>query len=157
VGFQQRLEPSGQRYDAFLWRLTVRPVLAADAQRLLLHRRCWGGSEWLKSGSQPRQLCLRDPGLNLFAGICKNPQDGPVALALEGVGRGRLEQRPGLAVAQRRRLALITLGFGALDAADRVMAHRVDLAEVVEERGDRGQLAPDGALGQAPAFEVFLA
>jgi hypothetical protein len=26
---------------------------------------------------------------------------------------------------------------------------------VIKERGDRGQLAPDGALGQATAFEVF--
>jgi hypothetical protein len=29
---------------------------------------------WLKSGSGPRLLWHRDPGLNLFAGICKNPQ-----------------------------------------------------------------------------------
>src|SRR5271165_1641221 len=28
---------------------------------------------WLKSGSEPRPLWRRDPGLNLFAGICKKP------------------------------------------------------------------------------------
>ena len=28
---------------------------------------------WLKSGSEPRPLWRRDPGLNLLAGICKKP------------------------------------------------------------------------------------
>lgn len=28
---------------------------------------------WLKSGSEPTPLWRRDPGLNLFAGKCKNP------------------------------------------------------------------------------------
>jgi hypothetical protein len=51
VGFQRRLWSSGQRYDAFLWLLAVRPVLAADAQHFLLPppvlRR-----NWLNSGSK---------------------------------------------------------------------------------------------------------
>src|SRR5258708_3982529 len=29
---------------------------------------------WLKSGSEPRPLWRRDPGLNFFAGICKKPK-----------------------------------------------------------------------------------
>jgi hypothetical protein len=36
-------------------------------------------------------------------------QDGPVAFAFEGVGRGHLQQRPGLAIAQRRRFALVVI------------------------------------------------
>jgi hypothetical protein len=82
-------------------------------------------------------------------------QDGPVAFAFEGVVRGRFQQRPGLAVAQRGGFALIPLRFGAFDPAHRVMADGVDLAEVVKQGGDRSELAPDGALGQAPPFEVF--
>jgi hypothetical protein len=35
------------------------------------------------------------------------------------------------------------------------VAHGVGFTEVVEERGDRGQLAPDGAGGQAAALEVL--
>jgi len=35
--------------------------------------------------------------------VQKRRQDGAVALAFEGVGRRRFQQRPGLAVAQRRR------------------------------------------------------
>jgi hypothetical protein len=52
-------------------------------------------------------------------------QDGPVAFAFEGVVRGRFQQRPRLAVAQRRGFALILVYFRALDPADRVVAHRV--------------------------------
>ena len=29
---------------------------------------------WLKSGSEPAPLWRRDPGLNLFGALCKNPQ-----------------------------------------------------------------------------------
>jgi hypothetical protein len=82
-------------------------------------------------------------------------QDGPVALAFEGAGRRRLQQRPGLAVAQRRRLAFIVVDFWALDATNRVVADRVNFAQVVKERGDRGEFAPDGVLGQAAALQVF--
>jgi hypothetical protein len=82
-------------------------------------------------------------------------QNGAVALAFERVFRRGLQQRPGLAIAQRRRLALVVVGLGAFDAADGVVADRINLAEMVEERGDRGQLAPDGAGGQAAPFEVF--
>ena len=33
---------------------------------------------------------------------------------------------------ERRRFALVPLRFGALDAAHRVVAHRVDLAELIK-------------------------
>jgi hypothetical protein len=56
---------------------------------------------------------------------------------------------------QGRRLAFVIVGFGALDAAHRVVADRVKFAEVVEERGHRRQLAPDGTGRQAAALEVF--
>ena len=81
----------------------------------------------------------------------------PVAFAFERVLRRRFQERPGLAVAQGGRLAFVLIRFGALDPAHRVVAHRVDLAEVVKQRGDRGEFSADGAGGQAPAFEVFKA
>jgi hypothetical protein len=62
----------------------------------------------------------------------KRRQDGPVAFALKGVGRGRLQERAGLAVAQCRRLALVPLPLGALDPAHRVVADGVGLAQVIK-------------------------
>src|SRR5947209_1448283 len=53
---------------------------------------------------------------------------------------------------ERRRLAFVVVGFRALDPADRVVADRVNFAEVVEQRSDRGQLTPDGTGGQAAAL-----
>jgi hypothetical protein len=84
-------------------------------------------------------------------------QDGPIALAFEGVGRGRVQERPGLAVAQSRGFAFVAFGLGAFDAAHRVVADRVHLAEVVEERSHRGELSADGTGRQAAALEVFKA
>jgi hypothetical protein len=46
--------------------------------------------------------------------VQKRRQNGPVALALERVGRRCLEQRPGLAVTQRRDLALNIARFSNL-------------------------------------------
>jgi hypothetical protein len=74
-------------------------------------------------------------------------QDGAIAFAFQRVRRGRFQQRPDLAVAQRRRLAPIVIGLGALDPADRVVADGIGLAEVVEERGDRGEFSADGTRG----------
>jgi hypothetical protein len=59
------------------------------------------------------------------------------ALQAERVGRhiahlAALEQRAGLAVAQRRGFSLVPLGFGALDAAHRDMADGVHLAQMIK-------------------------
>ncbi len=82
-------------------------------------------------------------------------QDGPVAFAFEGAGRRRFQQRAGLAVAERGRLAFARVGPGAFDPADRIVANRIDFAQVVEKRGDRGELSADRTGGQAAALEVF--
>ena len=89
--------------------------------------------------------------------VKKGGQDGPVALAFKRIGRRRLKQRPGLAVAQRRRFAFVRFGFWALDPADRVVADRIDFAQVIKERGNRGELAANGAGSQAAALQVFQA
>ena len=72
--------------------------------------------------------------------VKKGCQDGPIALAFEVIGRGRFEKRPGLAVAQRRRFAFVGVGFRAFDPAHRVVGDRINFAQVIKERGDRGQL-----------------
>jgi hypothetical protein len=87
--------------------------------------------------------------------VQKGGQDRPVALAFKRIGRRRLQKRPRLAVTQGRRFAFARFGFRAFDAADRVVSDRVNLAQVIKERGDRGELAADGTLGQAAALEVF--
>ena len=70
----------------------------------------------------------------------KRRQDRAVALAFERVGRGCFQQCPGLAVAQGWGLAFVRVDFRALDAADRVVAHRIDLAEVIKRRSHGGEL-----------------
>ena len=92
----------------------------------------------------PRNLPLIDPST-------RANRIGPKTSVKERISWQRLQQRPGLAVAQGRRLALVILCFGALDPADRVVADRVDLAEVVKERGHGGELAADGAGGPGRA------
>jgi hypothetical protein len=76
--------------------------------------------------AQPAQFFAPQPVMQ------ERRQDRPVALALERVVRRGVQQRPGLAVAQGGRLALVAFGFGALDAAHRVVADRVDLAKVIK-------------------------
>ena len=82
-------------------------------------------------------------------------QDRPVAFAFEGAGRRRFQKRAGLAVAERRRLAFVRVGAGAFDPADRIVADRINFAQVVKKRGDRGELSADRTGGQAAALEVF--
>jgi hypothetical protein len=45
---------------------------SVNCQSLWMWTKSFGN--WLKSGSEPRPLWRRDPGLNLFAGVCKKPQ-----------------------------------------------------------------------------------
>jgi hypothetical protein len=113
--------------------------------------RRWGTPWRLWRSEHPQAAELLTPESVVEEGC----QDGPVAFAFQGLGRGRFQQRAGLAVAQRRGLAFVPLRFGAFDPADRVVAHGVDFAEVVKERGDRGEFSADRAGGQVPTLEVF--
>ena len=64
-------------------------------------------------------------------------------LLLIGVLVGRCEQVARLVVADRRRLAFAAFGLRPLDAFDRVVGDGVLLAEIFEQRGQRGQPVPD--------------
>ena len=77
-------------------------------------------------------------------------EDRAVALLLDrffvgrGVLAGRHEQVARLVVAERRRLAFVALDPGALDALDRVVGDGVLVAEILEQRRQRGETVPDG-------------
>ena len=76
--------------------------------------------------------------------IKKGGQDRPVPLAFKRVLRWRIQERSSLVVTQGRCRALIVIGSGPLDALDGVMGDGVSLAEVIEQGGQRRELAPDG-------------
>lgn len=64
-------------------------------------------------------------------------QDGAVAYAFQGVGRWRLEQLPGLTVAECRRAAFVAVGTRPFDPVDRVAGDRIALAQIVEQGRER--------------------
>ena len=56
-------------------------------------------------------------------------------------------------VAERRRLALAALGPGTLDAFDRIVGDGVFLAEILEQRGQRGEAVADSGAAKGAAVE----
>ena len=83
-------------------------------------------------------------------------QDGAIALAFERRRWRCLEEHAGLLITQGRRQAFVGIeDFGPLHAFDGIVHHGVALAEILEERGDRGELAPDRRAGHCPALEAL--
>ena len=76
-------------------------------------------------------------------------QDGAVALALHRVRLGGRQQLAGLVVAECRRLAFAALGPRPLHAFHRIVGDGVAVAQVLEQRGERGQPMPDRAAAEA--------
>jgi hypothetical protein len=66
--------------------------------------------------------------------IKKDRQDGAVALALERLGVGGVEQGFCLSIANGRRLAFVGAFAWPLDSIDGVMRNRIALAEMVKQR-----------------------
>jgi hypothetical protein len=83
-------------------------------------------------------------------------EDGAVALTPDGVLLRRFEQFARLVVADRRRLAFAALRARPFDAFDRVVGDGVLVAEIFEQRGERGQPAPDRAAAK-PALRQRVA
>jgi hypothetical protein len=81
-------------------------------------------------------------------------ENGAVAHPLERTGRRRFEQFAGLTVAKRRRAALIAIGYRPLDAVDRVAGDRISFAEVIKQRGQCREFAPDRGGLQCAPFHV---
>ena len=85
----------------------------------------------------------------------KNREDGAIALALDRIFGRRIEQLSGLRVAERRRAAFIAIRHRPLNAVHRITGDRVPLAEVIEQRGQSRELAPDAG-GHSPRVSRSL-
>ena len=75
--------------------------------------------------------------------------------ALERVRRRRLQQLARLGVAERRRAAFIAVRHRPLHAVDRIAGDGVALAEVIEQRGQGRELAPDAGGRQLAGLQVL--
>jgi hypothetical protein len=93
--------------------------------------------------------------ITAYAVIEQGRENGPVAHALQRVGRRGFEQFARLAVTKRRRAAFIAVGHGPLYPVDRVAGGRVALAEVIEQGRERGELAADRGRCQSAFFHIL--
>ena len=98
---------------------------------------------------QPAQLLAAD------AVIEQGGQDGAIAHALERVRRRRLQQLARLSVAERRRAAFIAIRHWPLHAVHGIAGDGVALAEIIEQRGQRRELAPDAGRRQSAGLQVL--
>ena len=103
--------------------------------------------------AQPAQL------LTAQAVIEQGSQDGAIAFALERVVWRRFEQLARLRIAERRRAAFVSVRERPFHAIDGIAGDGVALAEVIEQRRQRRQLAPDGGgrqrLRQKPRLQIL--
>src|SRR5258705_7458421 len=87
--------------------------------------------------------------------IQQGSQDGPIPDALERArGRG-FQQFAGLRVAERRRAAFVPVCHWPFHSVHRIAGDSVAFAEVIEKRGQRRELAPNGSRRQTPSFHVL--
>jgi hypothetical protein len=78
-----------------------------------------------------------------------------VALAFERVFGRDLLQQTRLVSAERRRHSVAVHRARPLDAEDRVMEHRMSLAEIGIQRRQRRQFAADGVVGQRLTGQIL--
>ena len=108
----------------------------------------------------PRVLGILDLQLAQFlAPQCveqQGGQDGAVALALDGVIWRRGQQVTGLVIADRRRLAFAAFRLGPFDTLHRIMGDSVLLAEIFEQRRQRGEPVADRGAAE-PASRQLVA
>ena len=99
----------------------------------------------------PLRACRKSLTLSLHSSSRRSAwnkqrgQDGAVALALDRVVLRGIEQLARLVIAEGRGLAFAAFRLRPLDAFDRVMGDGVLVAQIFEQRGERGQPVPDGA------------
>lgn len=86
--------------------------------------------------------------------IEESGKDSAVALATQGGGVRRVEQGARLVVANGWRFTFLAFHFRTLDALDRIACNGVDLAQVIKQRRERGQLAPNRWAGQLTVLQV---
>src|SRR3954469_25088690 len=81
-------------------------------------------------------------------------ENGAVALAANAVVGWRVEQLARLMIAKGWRLAFAAFRLRPLDAFDRVMRDGVLLAQIFEQRGNRGEPVPDCAAAEPAPHQV---
>lgn len=87
--------------------------------------------------------------------VQENRQNRPVTQALKRCVVWCIEQRFGLVIAQGRGFAFVGFDPRPFDAMHRVTPrHCVAFQEVIEEAGQRGELAPNGGPGQTASFQI---
>src|SRR5208283_2866567 len=84
-------------------------------------------------------------------------QDRAIALALDGVFLRRGQQFARLVIAERRRLAFAAFRLRPLDAFDRIVRDGVLLAQMFEQRRQRGEAVPDRAAAKSAPYQVVAA
>ena len=87
--------------------------------------------------------------------IQQGSQDGPIPDALERARGRRFQQFAGLHVAERRRAAFVPVGHWPFHSVHRIAGNSVAFAEIIEERGQRRELAPNGGRRQTASFHVL--
>ncbi len=79
----------------------------------------------------------------------------PDPFALDRALRRRVEEFASLSVGNGRCFTFAGLGPRSFDAAHRVVGHRIDLAEMIKERGQGRELAPDRRRAAAGFLQVL--
>ena len=87
--------------------------------------------------------------------IQQGSQDGPIPDALERVRERGFQQFAGLRVAECRRAAFVPVGHWPFHSVHRIAGDSVAFAEVIEERGQRRELAPNAGRRQTASFHVL--
>src|SRR3954449_11289234 len=82
-------------------------------------------------------------------------ENGAVALAANAVVGWRVEQFARLMIAKGWCLAFAAFRLRPLDAFDRVMRDGVLLAQIFEQRGNRGETVPDRAAAEPAPHQVL--
>ena len=82
-------------------------------------------------------------------------QDGPISDALERARGRRFQQFASLHVAERLRAAFVPVGHWPFHSVHRIAGDSVAFAEVIEERRERRELAPNRGRRQTASFHVL--
>ncbi len=122
----------------------------ADLPSLAVHAQMFDASA-LQNVLDGQSCCL-------FAAqpvIQQHGQNRPIALAFQGVRIGSVQQRLRLVIGECQRLAFGGFNLGPFDPMHRVTAgDRIAVEQVIEQAGQRRELAPDRCPGQAALFEL---
>ena len=82
-------------------------------------------------------------------------ENGSIAFTLEGIGSRRIEESFGLLIADSGCQAFAGGRFWSFDAVHGIVGDGVSFGEMLEQGGEGGEFAADGAAGQLTLFQVI--